>query len=83
MLNITIVSEMQIKTTMRYHFTLFGVREKKERERKHVCVREREREKEGREEESGGKVNRRGREEEKELARVGKNLKLCVLLVGM
>ena len=47
MLNVTIISEMQIKTTMRYHFTLFGVREKKERERKHVCVRERERGKEG------------------------------------
>ena len=43
-------SEIQIKTTMRYHFTPFGIREKKERERKNVCVCDRERKKESRKE---------------------------------
>ena len=51
-------SEMQIKTTMRYHFTPFGIREKKERERKYVCVCDREREKERRKE---GKKKREGK----------------------
>ena len=52
-------SEMQIKTTMRYHFTPFGIREKKrEREIMCVCVIESERKREGR------KVRRKWRESE-------------------
>ena len=65
-------SEMQIKTTMRYHFTPFGIREKKERERKYVCVCDREREKERRKE---GKKKMEGKliRGERKRKRIGKD----------